>query len=106
MPFPFLLAVLAGLLVASMQATAAAPRPDRIGLCVACHGEDGRGRSAGMPHLAGQDRVYLVAALEQYRNGKRREPVMRAAAGGLSPADIDALARWYAAQSGCGQGAQ
>lgn len=105
MSFPSLLAVLAGLLVVPAMADAAASRPERLGLCVACHGEDGRGRSAGMPHLAGQDRVYLASALEQYRSGKRREPVMRAAAGGLSAADIDALARWYAAQPACNQDA-
>lgn len=105
MPLPFVFAMLASLLAFAAQAAEPLPRPDRLGMCVACHGEDGRGRSAGMPHLAGQDAIYLAAALEQYRNGKRREPVMRAAAGGLSAGDIQALARWYAAQPACGQGA-
>lgn len=105
MSFPSLLAAFVGLLAVSATADAAASRPDRLGLCVACHGEDGRGRSAGTPHLGGQDRAYLATALDQYRSGKRREPVMRAAAGGLSSADIESLARWYAAQPACSQDA-
>lgn len=73
-------------------------KPARIGLCAACHGEDGIGRGAGIPHLAEQDVQYLRSALNQYRAGERREAAMRAAAGALSAADIAALARWYAAQ--------
>lgn len=73
-------------------------KPARIGLCAACHGEDGIGRGAGIPHLAAQDEQYLRSALNQYRAGERREAAMRASAGALSVADIAALARWYAAQ--------
>jgi cytochrome c553 len=74
------------------------PRPARIGLCAACHGENGIATSPGVPHLAGQERDYLAGALRQYRSGERSAAAMRAAAGALSDADIAALADWYSAQ--------
>ncbi|HET6546061.1 MAG TPA: c-type cytochrome [Rhodanobacteraceae bacterium] len=82
------------------------PRPVRLGLCAACHGENGMARGKGIPDLAGQDADYLVAALTQYRSGERSASAMRTVAGALSSADIDALARWYAAQSRAGNVAQ
>jgi cytochrome c553 len=53
----------------------------------------------GVPNLAGQNLDYLRQALKQYRDGRRAAPVMRAAIGPLSAAELDALARWYSAQS-------
>ena len=73
-------------------------RPARLGLCAACHGENGIATAKGVPHLAGQDRDYLIAALGQYRSGERGAAAMRAASGSLSAAEIAALADWYAAQ--------
>ena len=76
------------------------PRPAKLGQCVACHGETGRSRVAGTPHLAGQDESYLVAALQAYRSGTRRAAPMNSLANTLQPRDIAALARWYSQQSG------
>jgi cytochrome c553 len=85
---------------ASAAAAAEVPRPGKLGLCVACHGEDGRGQQPGQPHLAGQDEAYLRSALHRYRDGQRSDSVMNAIAGTLAPADIEALSRWYASR-GC-----
>lgn len=84
-------------------ARAAGPpaQPPQLGLCAACHGEDGHARIPGAPNLAGQPYQYLVQALHEYRSGQRKVPVMQAAAGPLGADDIQALARWYAAQSPC-----
>jgi cytochrome c553 len=76
--------------------------PAELGLCAACHGRTGMAVAPGVPDLAGQDRDYLIAALGQYRSGARDASAMRAAAGALSAADIQALASWYAAQPRCG----
>lgn len=73
-------------------------KPARLGLCAACHGDNGIATAKGIPNLAAQDRDYLIAALRQYRSGERAAPAMRAASGALSDADIAALAEWYAAQ--------
>lgn len=89
------------LLVAADAFAEPVARPARLGLCVACHGEDGFALTAGTPHIAGQDETYLVAALGQYRSGERKSAQMRAASGALSNNDIAALSRWYAAQPRC-----
>lgn len=68
--------------------------------CTACHGEDGISVAPQFPILAGQYEDYLVAALRQYRSGKRRNAVMSGFATGLSDQDIADLAAWYASQDG------
>lgn len=87
-------------LLAPMPGQAAEPpRPAQLGLCASCHGEDGRGRQPGTPHLAGQDETYLRDALNAYREGRRDHAAMRAISGALSARDIEAFARWYASRS-------
>ncbi|MFC5436411.1 c-type cytochrome [Rhodanobacter umsongensis] len=78
--------------------TAAPARPGRLGLCAACHGANGHASMPGVPNLAGQQLDYLRDALRQYRDGRRNIPVMRAAIGPVSDAELDALARWYNVQ--------
>ena len=97
---PALLFAVAAGLVAPAQAGAPthgpAARPAKLGLCVSCHGEDGRSRIAGTPHLAGQDEAYLRKALNDFRSGARSAPPMNAIAGTLQAKDIKALAHWFA----------
>jgi len=82
-------------------AGAGAPeRPSKLGLCTACHGDDGVSRTQGTPHLGGQDRLYLARSLAAYRSGERRHEPMTSLANSLQPRDIEALAAWYAAQPG------
>ena len=95
-----LLLAAAPLALARAAVEAPAP-PAQLGLCAACHGEDGHARIPGAPNLAGQPYAYLLQALREYRNGERKVPVMRAAAGPLSEQDMQALAHWFAAQSPC-----
>jgi cytochrome c553 len=73
-------------------------RPVKLGQCVACHGDNGRSRIPGTPHLAGQDGTYLGNALRAYRSGQRQAAPMNSIANTLQPADIAALAKWYAGQ--------
>ncbi|MCC2977266.1 c-type cytochrome [Sphingomonas sp. PL-96] len=69
--------------------------------CTGCHGADGRGRGAGdIPVLGGQKPAYLLAALRAYATGKRDSAVMRNVAVTLSPAEMEALARAFAAMPG------
>ncbi len=86
-------------LVAALPICAQTPlRPNRLGLCAACHGATGQASMPGVPNLAGQQLDYLRDALKQYRDGRRNVPVMRAAIGPVSDTELDALARWYSAQ--------
>lgn len=74
--------------------------PDAAAVCVSCHGTDGVGITPEYPTLAGQHADYLRRALTDYKRGGRKNAVMAGFAGGLSDADIAALARYYAAQPG------
>ncbi len=88
-------------LSATNEVSVAADRPAQIGLCAACHQDDGRSGPPGTPRLAGQDETYLRLALEAYRSGERKHGPMRAVVGALQADDIAALARWYASRPGC-----
>jgi cytochrome c553 len=69
-------------------------------LCVACHGADGNSATGDFPKLAGQNADYLLAALKQYKSGKRKNQIMAGFAGGLSDEDMANLAAYFAAQKG------
>jgi len=50
----------------------------------------------GAPHLAAQPAVYLVEQMQDFRSGKRQNPVMSVIAKPLSDRDIQDIAAWYA----------
>ena len=79
-----------------MCSAKAAEKPARLGLCATCHGEDGRAVVPLTPNLAGQNLDYLRSALQQYQSGARDVAAMRAAAGMLSPAELERVLAWYA----------
>ncbi len=67
--------------------------------CAACHGEAGaKPIQSDYPVLAGQHYDYLVAALNQYKAGKRKNASMNAFAAALKPEDIRDLAAYFASQ--------
>jgi cytochrome c553 len=64
--------------------------------CAACHdGSSTRGHSL-VPRLAGQQRAYLTLQLDLWRSGVRTDSPMREIAAKLTPAQIEALAAYYA----------
>ena len=70
-------------------------------VCVACHGEDGnQGMTPDTPRLGGQYYDYLVHSLEQYRKGKRQNPLMTPMAQPLTDEDISNLAYYFSRQKG------
>ena len=77
-----------------------APAFELAATCVACHGTNGIGVSPLWPTLAGQHEEYLVAALNQYRDGTRGDAVMVQMAAALSDEDVRVLARFYAGLEG------
>jgi cytochrome c553 len=64
-------------------------------LCQACHGLDGVAKLPDSPNLAGQNPVYLVKALKDFRGGIRKNDLMSLVAPQLTDADIDNLAAYY-----------
>jgi len=65
--------------------------------CQTCHGLDGLSKLPEAPHLAGQPEAYLVKALNDYREGARRNEMMSVVAPALSDQDVADLAAYFAA---------
>ena len=62
--------------------------------CASCH----RSSERIPPALAGQSREALVEKLRAFRDGTRNGTVMPQLARGYTPAQLDAVAAWFAAQ--------
>ncbi|MCH9694030.1 MAG: cytochrome c4 [Gammaproteobacteria bacterium] len=63
--------------------------------CTACHGAEGNSSSPMWPNIAGQNAPYLVAQLQAFKNGDRKDPLMSSQAMMLSDEDIDNLAVYF-----------
>ncbi|ABG42408.1 cytochrome c, class I [Paraglaciecola sp. T6c] len=63
--------------------------------CAACHGARGVSTNSLWPHLAGQNKDYLVKQLHDFKTGKRSDPVMSGMAKPLSNEDINNLAAYF-----------
>ena len=64
--------------------------------CRPCHGVDGRGNGPAIPTLAGQPDPYLLAAIAEYKDGRRNHAALRVILEGLSDADIRNVATYFA----------
>lgn len=66
--------------------------------CATCHGTTGVGNNPAWPNLAAQKPGYLANALQGFRAGLRKDPMMAGVSRGLSDANIADLAAFYAVQ--------
>lgn len=64
--------------------------------CLICHGPQGKSLGA-IPSLAGQDTAYLVAAMKDFKSGKRESTVMQKYAIGYTDSEYEELAAYFAA---------
>ena len=83
----------------------AAAKPDALAAgkaaaagCAGCHGETGISKTPGMPNLVGLDPKYIVAAITAYKNGQRKNDMMKALVSGLGEADMNNIALFFAMQ--------
>jgi cytochrome c553 len=67
-------------------------------VCVACHAADGNSTIAANPKLAQQHPEYLVKQLQEFKSGKRADPVMQGMAAILSEDDMRNVSWWLASQ--------
>jgi len=67
--------------------------------CAACHGLDGRGASSEIPNLTAQPAQYLIEAMHAYRDGGRLHAALQDMITGMSEADINNIAGYYASQT-------
>ena len=66
--------------------------------CAACHGADGNSSNPIYPVLAGQTARYIYLELKDYKEGRRKDPVMSAMAAPLAKEDMLDLSEYFAAQ--------
>lgn len=66
-------------------------------MCQACHGMDGISKVPDAPNIAGQTEPYLVAQLQAFKSGARKNDAMSVVAPSLSDQDIENLATYYSA---------
>lgn len=92
-----------GLLAAALAcpAQAASGSPARgqakAAACAACHGADGNGGAdPAWPKLAGQDADYIAKQLADFKEGRRKDPVMTGLAAPLSAQDMKDIGAYYA----------
>ena len=67
-------------------------------VCAACHGADGNSGTPVNPKLAQQHPEYLVKQLQEFKSGKRANPVMSGFAGQLSEDDMKNISWWVASK--------
>ena len=66
-------------------------------MCQACHGLDGLSKVPDAPNIAGQPEPYLVAQLQAFKSGARKNDAMSVVAPPLSDTDIEDLAAYFSA---------
>jgi cytochrome c553 len=71
----------------------------KAGPCAGCHGANGEGKAPN-PALAGKAEDAIVQALQDYKSGKRSNPIMKTFASPLSDQDMANLAAYYASLKG------
>jgi len=65
--------------------------------CALCHGAIGLSTLPNAPNLAGQQAIYVVEQLRNYRSGQRQNAVMNVIAKNLSDSEISHLGAWFSA---------
>lgn len=92
--------VLGGLVLAGGSAAQDVEAGRQVaGQCRTCHGLDGHSRLLDAPHIGGEPAAYLAGQLRAFRSGERQHQMMSVVAAGLSDAQIDDVAAWYAAHT-------
>ena len=73
---------------------------DKVAVCAACHNIDGNSQLPENPRLAGQYRDYLYQSLLNYKEGKRKNPIMLGIIATLDEADMKLLSLYFSKQQG------
>src|SRR3954453_12271028 len=69
---------------------------EKAQVCGACHGENGIPNDKSVPVIWGQHQGYLYIQLRDYKRGTRKNAQMTPIAESLEPADMMALAEYFA----------
>ena len=96
------LAVLVAMLPAVAFAQDANAGKEKAAVCAACHGADGNSTIPQNPILAGQTARYIYLQLRDFKEGRRKDPIMSPMAANLSRQDMLDLAAYFSAQKPTG----
>jgi sulfide dehydrogenase cytochrome subunit len=67
-------------------------------MCANCHGTEGRAvEGSAIPALAGMPKDYMLLQMKAFKDGSRPATVMHQITKGLTDAQIETLATYYAA---------
>ena len=89
---------LLGFTASALAASGATAGQQKSATCAACHGADGNSANGEWPKLAGQNAVYIVKQLQDFKAGRRVNAIMSSMAAPLSEQDMEDLAAYFAAQ--------
>ena len=67
-------------------------------VCAACHGADGNSMVPANPKLAQQHPEYIQKQLQEFKSGKRANPIMMGMVAALSDEDMKNIAVWLSTQ--------
>jgi cytochrome c553 len=67
-------------------------------VCAACHGADGNSMVPANPKLAQQHPEYIQKQLQEFKSGKRANPIMMGMVAALSDEDMKNIAAWLSTQ--------
>lgn len=67
-------------------------------LCTSCHGANGVGITPQYPTLAGQHPDYIIRALQEYKKGGRKNPIMVGMAAQVKDEDMAIIAEYFSKQ--------
>ncbi|HXK55915.1 MAG: cytochrome c4 [Gammaproteobacteria bacterium] len=96
--FSFL--ILSAMLASGVQAAGdAAAGQTKSAVCVACHGADGNSPNPIWPKLAGQHTSYILAQLQHFKAGTRKNDLMSPMAAPLGDQDMEDLAAYFSSQA-------
>src|SRR6476661_1698696 len=70
--------------------------------CFSCHGPGGNSTNGMYPALAGQTSRYLYLQLRDFKEERRKDPVMSPMAANLSKEDMQDLAEYFSSQKPTG----
>lgn len=71
-------------------------------VCQACHGANGNSVNPQWPSLAGLGAPYIAEQLQNFKSGKRNNPVMMGNVLSLSPEDMADLGAYFGSQKNTG----
>ena len=76
------------------QQIAAQGTSQGVAACISCHGAKGEGMG-GFPRLAGTGQAYLLAQLDAFAGGSRKNPIMQPIAQNLTSTERQAVALYF-----------